>query len=163
MTCILYKKKQQQRNHNLSLLRFKIKKNLHVHGTPQTNRKDRPNITDGLQPTNHDRLTPLELSLLAINMTAKLTNQFTRTGLKKLEWQQQYTWLWWWPLLMLSKRLSLRTITVLLKTALTQTIRLHDINPWVSISLLKWNTRTNLLRVTSSVCYWLRGREFRGK
>ena len=42
----------------------------------------------------HDRLTPL--SLIASNIAAKLTNQYTRTGLSTPDWQQLFTWLWWW-------------------------------------------------------------------
>ena len=58
------------------------------------------------------------------NITAKLTNQFTQTGLSTFDWQQPFTWLWWLPL-RLSKRQSPLPTTVLLGTTLTRTIKLH--------------------------------------
>ena len=54
---------------------------------------------------------------------AKLTNQFT-TKLT-FDWQQLLTWRWWWLPLRLSKRLSLLPTTVLLRTTLTWSIRVH--------------------------------------
>ena len=41
------------------------------------------------------------LSLAANNIMAKLTNQFLQTGLSTFDWQQPFTWLWWWLLLRL--------------------------------------------------------------
>ena len=35
-------------------------------------------------------------SLIASNIAAKLTNQYTRTGLSTPDWQQLFTWLRWW-------------------------------------------------------------------
>ena len=43
------------------------------------------------------------LSLTADNITWKLTNQLTQTGLRTFTWQQLFTWLWWWLLLRLLK------------------------------------------------------------
>ena len=54
----------------------------------------------GYKPTNHDRpiMTDIyHLSLTANSIMAKLT------GLGTFDWQQPFTWLWWWLLLRLSK------------------------------------------------------------
>ena len=59
------------------------------------------------------------------NITAKLTNQFTQTGLSTFDWQHPFTWLWWWLPLRLSKRQSPLPTTVLLRTTITRTIKLH--------------------------------------
>ena len=64
------------------------------------------------------------LSLTANNITAKLTNQFTQTVLSTFDWQQPI-WLRWWLPLTLSKRQSPLLTTVLLRTTLTRTIKLH--------------------------------------
>ena len=53
--------------------------------------------------------------------TAKLTNKFMQTGLRTFDWQQLFTWLWWWLPLRLSKRQS-PLPTVLLRTTLTRMI-----------------------------------------
>ena len=53
--------------------------------------------------------------------TAKLTNQFIQTGLRTFDWQQLFTWLWWWLPLRLSKRQS-PLPTVILRTTLTRMI-----------------------------------------
>ena len=45
-------------------------------------------------------------------ITAKLTNQFIQTGLRTFDWQQLFTWLWWWLPLRLSKRQSPLPTTV---------------------------------------------------
>ena len=73
----------------------------------------RPNTTD----LHH-------LSLTANNISAKLTNQCTQTGLSTFNWQLPFTWLWW-LLLRLSKRQSPLPTTVLLRTTITWTIKLH--------------------------------------
>ena len=62
---------------------------------------------------------------LSNNITAKLTNQCTQTGLSTFDWQQPFTWLWWWLPLRLSKRQSPLPTTVLLRTTPTRTIKLH--------------------------------------
>ena len=36
------------------------------------------------------------LSLITDNIAAKQTNQFMGTGLRRFDWQQLFTWLWWW-------------------------------------------------------------------
>ena len=64
------------------------------------------------------------LSLTANNISAKLTNQCTQTGLSTFNWQLPFTWLWW-LLLRLSKRQSPLPTTVLLRTTITWTIKLH--------------------------------------
>ena len=65
------------------------------------------------------------LSLAANNIMAKLTNQFLQTGLSTFDWQQSFTWLWWWLLLRLSKSQSPLLTTVLLRTTHTWMIQLH--------------------------------------
>ena len=42
------------------------------------------------------------LCLTANNITAKLNNQFIRTGRRTFVWQRLFTWLWWWLPLRLS-------------------------------------------------------------
>ena len=74
----------------------------------------RPNTTD----LHH-------LSLTANNISAKLTNQCTQSGLSTFDWQLPFTWLWWWLPLRLSKHQSPLPTTVLLRTTLTWTIKLH--------------------------------------
>ena len=74
----------------------------------------RPNMTD----LRH-------LSLTANNISAKLTNQCTQSGLSTFDWQLPFTWLWWWLLLRLLKHQSPLLTTVLLRTTLTWTIKLH--------------------------------------
>ena len=72
------------------------------------------------------------LSLTANNITAKLTNQCTQTGLSTFDWQQPFTWLWWWLPPRLSKRQSPLPTTVLVRTTLTRTITLLHVTPgWV--------------------------------
>ena len=59
------------------------------------------------------------------NITAKLANQFIWTRLRTFDWQQLFTWHWQWLLLRLLKHhLPLQT-TVLFRTTLIWTIRLH--------------------------------------
>ena len=55
----------------------------------------------------------------------QLTNQFIQTGLSTFNWQQLFTWLWWWLPLRLSKRQSPLPTSVLLRTTLTRTIKPH--------------------------------------
>jgi len=43
----------------------------------------------------------------------------------------QFTWLWWWLMLRLSKRQSMSPQTVLLRTTLTQTITIYRIMIWL--------------------------------
>ena len=74
----------------------------------------RPNMTD----LHH-------LSLTANNISAKLTNQCTQSGLSTFDWQLPFTWLWWWLPLRLSKHQSPLPTTFLLRTTLTRTIKLH--------------------------------------
>ena len=86
---------------------------------------------DLTSPTDRDRPITTDLrhlSLTANNITAKLTNQCTQTGLSTFDWQQPFTWLWWWLPLRLSKRQSPLPTTVLLRTTLTRTIKLHYYN-----------------------------------
>ena len=86
---------------------------------------------DLTSPTDRDRPITTDLrhlSLTANNITAKLTNQCTQTGLSTFDWQQPFTWLWWWLPLRLSKRQSPLPTTVLLRTILTQTIKLQYYN-----------------------------------
>ena len=90
--------------------------------TLQTNRTERPNFTNGSKPITTDLR---HLSLTANNITAKLTNQFIQTGLRTFDWQQLFTWLWWWLPLTLWKRQSPLPTTVLLRTTLTWTIKPH--------------------------------------
>ena len=59
------------------------------------------------------------------NIMAKLTNQCTQSGQSTFNWQQPFTWLWRWLPLRLSKRQSPLPTTVLLRTTLTWTIKLH--------------------------------------
>ena len=48
-------------------------------------------------PSSYPITTDLRhFSLIASNIAAKLTNQYTRTGLSTPDWQQLFTWLWWW-------------------------------------------------------------------
>ena len=61
-------------NYILSLLLFKMNKNLYVYDTPQKNRTEQCNITHGLKLINHNRITPTESYT---NITAEQTNQFT--------------------------------------------------------------------------------------
>ena len=65
------------------------------------------------------------LSLTANNIMAKLTNQCTQTGVSTFDWQQPFTWFWWWLPLRLSKRQSPLPTTVLIRTTLTRSIKLH--------------------------------------
>ena len=65
------------------------------------------------------------LSLTANKISTKLTNQCTQTGLSTFDWQLPFTWLWWWLPLRLSKHQSPLPTTVLLRTTLTWTIKLH--------------------------------------
>ena len=82
-----------------------------------------PNFTNGRDwPITTDLR---HLSLTANNIAEKLTNQFIQTGLSTFDWQQPFTWLWWWLPLRLSKRQSPLPTTVLLRTTLTRTIKLH--------------------------------------
>ena len=67
----------------------------------------------------------LALSLTANNITAKLTYNFTRTGLSTFDSQQLFTRLWWWLPLRLSKRQSPPTTKDLLRTTPTRTIAQH--------------------------------------
>ena len=83
---------------------------------------DRTLLTDGIRPITTDLRY---LSLTANNITEKLTNQFTRTGIRTFDWQQPSNRLWWWRMLRLSKRQSSPPKEVLLKTSSTRTIRLH--------------------------------------
>ena len=88
--------------------------------TLQTNEQnDLTSLTDRDRPITTDLR---HLSLTANNITAKLTNQCTQTGLSTFDWQQPFTWLWWWLPLRLSKRQSPLPTTVLLRTTLTWTI-----------------------------------------
>ena len=91
--------------------------------TLQTNRTERLNVTNWSRPINHDWPTPLES--YSQNITTKLTNQFIQTRLSTFDWQQPFTWLWWWLPLRLSKRQSPLPTTVFLRTTLTRTIKLH--------------------------------------
>ena len=79
-------------------------------------------VTDPNRPITTDLR---HLSLTANNITAKLNNQCTQTGLSTFDWQQPFTWLWWWLPLRLSKCQSPLPTTVLLRTILTRTIKLH--------------------------------------
>ena len=82
-----------------------------------------PNFTNGRDwPITTDLR---HLSLTANNIAAKSTNQFKQTGLRTFDWQHLFTWLWWWLPLRLSKRQSPLPTTVLLRTTLTRTIKLH--------------------------------------
>ena len=67
------------------------------------------------------------LSLRANNIAAKkkAANQFMQTGLRTFDWQQLFTWLWRWLPLRFLKRQSPLPTTVLLRTTLTRTIKLH--------------------------------------
>ena len=67
------------------------------------------------------------LSLIANNITAKLTIPFTRTGRITLDWQQPFNRLWWWLLpLRLPTRQSPLPTEVLFGATVTRTIKLHD-------------------------------------
>ena len=81
------------------------------------------------------------LSLTANNITAEPTNQFTRTGLGKFDWQLLFTWLSWLPL-RLSKRQSPLPTTVLLRTTFT-----HDPmgSPPIYYSIVIMNIIVNIL------------------
>ena len=49
--------------------------------------------------TDRDRSITTDLhhlSFAAKNTRAKLTNQFILTGLRTFDWQQLFTWHWWW-------------------------------------------------------------------
>ena len=83
---------------------------------------DLTSLTDRDRPITTDLR---HLNLTANNTTAKLTNQFIQTGLSIFDWQQLFTWLWWWLPLWLSKRQSPLPTTVVLRTTLTRTIKLH--------------------------------------
>ena len=58
--------------------------------------------------------------------SSKLNNRFTQTGQSTLDQQQLFTWFWWWLLFRLLKHQSVLPKTVLLRTTLTWTIRLHN-------------------------------------
>ena len=91
-----------------------------------TQQNDLTSLTDPNRPIMTD---VHHLSLIANNITAKLTNQFLQTGLSIFDWQQPFTWLWWWLLLRLSKSQSpLLLTTVLLRTTHTWMIKLHEMN-----------------------------------
>ena len=65
-------------------------------------------------------------SLIANNITAKLTISFTRTGRITLDWQQLFNRLWWWLLpLRLPTRQSPLPTEVLFGATVTRTIKLH--------------------------------------
>ena len=89
-------------------------------GTTQTTHsrqyhKKRTEQNDLTLLTDRDRpiTTDLRHSCLTANyITAKLTNQFIQTGLRTFDWQQLFTWLWWWLPLRLSKRQSPLPTTV---------------------------------------------------
>ena len=67
------------------------------------------------------------LSLIANNITAKLTIPFTRPGRITLDWQQLFNRLWWWLLpLRLPTRQSPLPTEFLFGTTVTRTIKLHD-------------------------------------
>ena len=70
---------------------------------------------------HHDWLTALESKTIAV-----LNNQFAQTRCSTLDWKQLFTWFWWWLPLRLLKHQSLLLKTVLLRTTLTWTIRLHN-------------------------------------
>ena len=67
----------------------------------QTKQNDLTSLTDRERSITTDQR---HLSLTANNITAKLTNQFIQTGLRTFDWQQLFTWLWWWLPLTLWKR-----------------------------------------------------------
>ena len=79
-------------------------------------------LTDRNRPTTTDLR---HSSLAANNITAKLTNQSVRTGLRTFDRQQLFTWLRWWLPVMLSIDQSPLPTTVLLGTALIWMIRLY--------------------------------------
>ena len=54
-----------------------------------------------------------------------MTNQFTQTGLRTFNWKQLFTQPWWWLPLRSSKHQSPLLKTVLLRTTLPWTIKLH--------------------------------------
>ena len=87
-----------------------------------TQQNDLTSLTDPNWPIMTD---VHHLSLAANNIMAKLTNQFLQTGLSTFDWQQPFTWLWWWLLLRLSKSQSPLLTTVLLRTTHTWMIQLH--------------------------------------
>ena len=87
-----------------------------------TQQNDLTSLTDPNWPIMTD---VHHLSLAANNIMAKLTNQFLQTGLSTFDWQQPFTWLWWWLLLRLSKSQSPLLTTVLLRTTYTWMIQLH--------------------------------------
>ena len=75
----------------------------------RTEQNDLTLLTDRDRPITTD----LRHSCLTANyITAKLTNQFIQTGLRTFDWQQLFTWLWWWLPLRLSKRQSPLPTTV---------------------------------------------------
>ena len=80
-------------------------------------------LTDRDRPITADQDATQVLQ--PIDITGKLTNQFIQTGLRTFDWQQLFTWLWWWLPLRLSKRQSPLPTTVHLRTTLTRTIKLH--------------------------------------
>ena len=59
----------------------------------RTEQNDLTLLTDRDRPITIDLR---HLSLTTNNITAKLTNQFIQTGLSTFDWQQLFTWLWWW-------------------------------------------------------------------
>ena len=77
-------------------------------------------LPQGQQFTGNRHLTPTNN-----NIRAKLTNQLIQTGLSTFDWQQPFTWVWWWLPFRLSKNQSPLPTTVLLRTTLTQTIKPH--------------------------------------
>ena len=91
----------------------------------QSVRTEQNNLTSLADPNWPITTDLCHLSLTANYITAKLTNQCTQTGLSTFDWQQPFTWLWWWLPLRLSKRQSPLPTTVHLRTTLTQTIKLH--------------------------------------
>ena len=97
-------------------------------------RTEQNNLTS---PRDRDRSISTDLrhlSLKANNITEKLINQFIQTELRTFDWQQLFTWLWWWLPLRLSKRQSPLPTTVHLWTTLTRTIKLHYYRALISIN-----------------------------
>ena len=133
--------------------------NLHSKIIRKTNPTERPKFTNGSKQTNHDWPTPFES--LANTIMAKLTNQCTQTGLSTFDWQQPFTWLWWWLPLRLSKRQSPLPTTVLLRTTLTRTIKLHYyMLPWVQTIYCKIIYSHNSKQRKPG--YWLTSFNFEG-
>ena len=124
----------------------------------QTQQNDLSSLTDPNKPITTDLC---HLSLLANTIMAKLTNQCTQTGLSTFDWQQPFTWLWWWLLLRLSKRQSPLPTTVLLRTTLTRTIKLHYyMLPWVQTIYCKIIYSHNSKQRKPG--YWLTSFNFEG-